>query len=185
MNHSSLWREFESGEGPLLRLLRVLILVGGLFFLISTGMMELTWPQQIILDVLIVPLAVWMDRSSSSYLVTLTLGDGTKARDLMQKLTTIRKDVAEKRKAKKDENRAQFKKKMADMAEKKPGRTSQASRISSSRAAKGLSTRANCEPALVIRSLILRRVACDAMMIGCVCHRSGRARISNVTRRPT
>ncbi|KKY36039.1 putative gtp binding protein bms1 [Diaporthe ampelina] len=49
-------------------------------------------------------------------------GEEKKARDLMQKLTTIRKDVAEKRKAKKDENRAAFKKKMADMAEKKAAR---------------------------------------------------------------
>lgn len=49
-------------------------------------------------------------------------GEEKKARDLMQKLTTIRKDVAEKRKAKKDENRAGFKKKMAEMAEKKAAR---------------------------------------------------------------
>lgn len=49
-------------------------------------------------------------------------GQERKVRDLMQKLTTIRKDVTEKRKAKKDENRAQFKKKMSDMAEKKAAR---------------------------------------------------------------
>lgn len=49
-------------------------------------------------------------------------GEERKARDLMQKLTTIRKDVAEKRKAKKDENRAQFKKKMSEMEEKKAAR---------------------------------------------------------------
>lgn len=49
-------------------------------------------------------------------------GEERKARDLMQKLTTIRKDVAEKRKAKKDQNRAQFKKKMSEMEEKKAAR---------------------------------------------------------------
>lgn len=49
-------------------------------------------------------------------------GEERKARDLLQKLTTIRKDVAEKRKVKKDENRAQFKKKMSDMQEKKAAR---------------------------------------------------------------
>lgn len=49
-------------------------------------------------------------------------GEERKARDLMQKLNTIRKDVAEKRKAKKDQNRAQFKKKMSDMEEKKAAR---------------------------------------------------------------
>ena len=73
MTVASLWQEFESGEGSWLQILRVTVILGGLFFLFSTGMLNLTWPQQIILDVLIVPLAIWMDRSSSSYLVTLTL----------------------------------------------------------------------------------------------------------------
>lgn len=49
-------------------------------------------------------------------------GDEKKARDLMQKLTTIRKDVAEKRKASKDKHRAAFKEKMSLMEEKKAAR---------------------------------------------------------------
>lgn len=49
-------------------------------------------------------------------------GEERKARDLMQKLSTIRKDVAEKRKIQKDKNRAQFKKKMSEMEEKKAAR---------------------------------------------------------------
>lgn len=49
-------------------------------------------------------------------------GEEKKARDLMQKLTTIRKDVAEKRKAAKDKNRAAFKEKMSLMEEKKAAR---------------------------------------------------------------
>ncbi len=73
MSRTSLWQEFESGDGAPLKLLRFLIITGGVSFLIFSGILELTWPQQIILDVLIVPLAIWMDRSSSSYLVTLTL----------------------------------------------------------------------------------------------------------------
>lgn len=49
-------------------------------------------------------------------------GEERKARDLMQKLTSIRKDVAEKRKAAKDKNRAAFKEKMSKMEEKKAAR---------------------------------------------------------------
>jgi cellulose synthase (UDP-forming) len=57
----------------LLRLLRVVILFGGVIFLIVGGILELTWPQQAVLGLLVVLLAIWMDRSSTSYLVTLTL----------------------------------------------------------------------------------------------------------------
>ncbi|PSR79330.1 hypothetical protein BD289DRAFT_375624 [Coniella lustricola] len=49
-------------------------------------------------------------------------GEERKARDLLQKLSTIRKDVAEKRKAAKDKNRAAFKEKMNLQAEKKAAR---------------------------------------------------------------
>ena len=45
-------------------------------------------------------------------------GEEKKARDLMQKLTTIRKDVAEKRRAKKQEKRAEYKKKQAEIEER-------------------------------------------------------------------
>jgi cellulose synthase (UDP-forming) len=73
MTRSPLWREFESGEGLLLVLIRRLILVGGLALLVLAGILDLTWPQQAVLGLLTVLLAVWMDKSSSSYLVTLTL----------------------------------------------------------------------------------------------------------------
>ncbi|RKU46230.1 Glycoside hydrolase 2 (Mannanase, beta-galactosidase) [Coniochaeta pulveracea] len=49
-------------------------------------------------------------------------GDEKKARDLLQKLTTIRKDVAEKRRAKKEEKRVEFRKKVAELEEKKESR---------------------------------------------------------------
>jgi len=45
-------------------------------------------------------------------------GDEKKARDLMQKLTTIRKDAVEKRRAKKEEKRAEYRKKMAEVEER-------------------------------------------------------------------
>ncbi|KAK8868133.1 Ribosome biogenesis protein bms1 [Apiospora arundinis] len=49
-------------------------------------------------------------------------GDEKKARDLMQKLTTIRKDTIAKRHAKKEEKRVEFRKKMAVLADKKEQR---------------------------------------------------------------
>ena len=73
MTRSPLWREFESGDSFLLKAIRFFVLAGGVFFLIFTGILDLTWPQQAILGLLMVLLAFWMDRSSSSYLVTLTL----------------------------------------------------------------------------------------------------------------
>ena len=73
MTQSSLWRSFESGDAFLLRVLRFVILVAGIILLGFTGVLELTWPQQLVLGLLTVLLAIWMDRSSSSYLVTLTL----------------------------------------------------------------------------------------------------------------
>jgi cellulose synthase (UDP-forming) len=73
MTRSPMWREFESGDSLPLRLLRFLILFGGVCFLCFTGILDLTWPQQAVLGLLTVLLAIWMDRSSSSYLVTLTL----------------------------------------------------------------------------------------------------------------
>ncbi|KAH6658946.1 hypothetical protein BKA67DRAFT_543014 [Truncatella angustata] len=49
-------------------------------------------------------------------------GEEKKARDLLQKITTIRKDTEAKRAAKKAENRAKFKKKMETMNDKKEAR---------------------------------------------------------------
>ncbi len=45
-------------------------------------------------------------------------GEERKARDLMQKLTTVRKEQVAKRKAKKDEKREEYKKKIADIEER-------------------------------------------------------------------
>ena len=73
MTRSPLWREFESGNSPPLKALRLFILAAGLVFLGFTGILELTWPQQTVLGLLTVLVALWMDRSSSSYLLTLTL----------------------------------------------------------------------------------------------------------------
>ena len=73
MTRSALWKEFESGEGILLAVLRLIVIVGGILVLGFTGILDLTWPQQAVLGLIMVLVSVWLDRSSSSYLVTLTL----------------------------------------------------------------------------------------------------------------
>jgi len=73
MTRSPLWREFESGDNILLRFLRFLILWGGFVCLVLAGILDLTWPQQAVLGLLLVLLGIWIDRSSTSYMVTLTL----------------------------------------------------------------------------------------------------------------
>jgi cellulose synthase (UDP-forming) len=73
MSASPLFRQFESGDSLFFKALRFSILVGGILLLGFTGILELTWPQQIVLGILTVALIIWLDRSSSSYLVTLTL----------------------------------------------------------------------------------------------------------------
>src|ERR1700733_804772 len=73
MTRSPLWREFESGEGWVLWLLRFCVLAGGLIYLCFTATLYLTWPEQLIVALLTLFLAIWMDRNSTSYLVTLTL----------------------------------------------------------------------------------------------------------------
>jgi cellulose synthase (UDP-forming) len=73
MTASPLFKQFESGENIFFKVLRFATLAGGIFLLVFTGILDLTWPQQIVLGILTVALVVWLDRSSSSYLVTLTL----------------------------------------------------------------------------------------------------------------
>ena len=73
MTRSSMWREFETGSAPLMRLLRVSVVLACIALLLYCGSLELTWPQQAVLGVVTVLIGVWMDRSSSSYLITLTL----------------------------------------------------------------------------------------------------------------
>jgi cellulose synthase catalytic subunit (UDP-forming) len=73
VTRSLLWREFESADSIQMRVLRFSVLTGGVLFFCFTGVLSLNWPQQLILAVMTILLAVWMDRGSSSYPVTLTL----------------------------------------------------------------------------------------------------------------
>jgi len=68
-----LWKEFESGDSVLLRTLRFSILAGGTLFLFFTGSLPLSWEHQLLVAVLTLVVAICVDRSSKSYLVTLTL----------------------------------------------------------------------------------------------------------------
>ena len=73
MTNTAFWRELESGDSPLTRIVRWLVIGGGILTLAFTGALELTWPQQCVLGLLMVLLAIWLDRSSTSYVITLTL----------------------------------------------------------------------------------------------------------------
>src|SRR5947209_11183866 len=73
MRLASIWREWESGDSLPLSVLRFVVLFCGLIFLGFTAVLGLPWPQQTLIAVLTVAVAIWLDRSSSSYVVTLTL----------------------------------------------------------------------------------------------------------------
>lgn len=73
MTRTGVWREFETGTAPFLRVLRFVVVLACIALLLYCGSLELTWPQQAVLGIVTVLIAVWMDRSSSSYLITLTL----------------------------------------------------------------------------------------------------------------
>ncbi|HZQ44588.1 MAG TPA: UDP-forming cellulose synthase catalytic subunit [Acidobacteriaceae bacterium] len=73
MTRSPLWREFESSDAVLPRLLRFLIVAGGTLFLLASAAVPLPWPQQAMLGGLLVLSAIWLHRGSGSYLTTLML----------------------------------------------------------------------------------------------------------------
>jgi cellulose synthase (UDP-forming) len=58
MTGSPLWKEFESGDSVFMKLLRFVVLVGGVFILGFTGILDLTWPQQAVLGLLTVLAAI-------------------------------------------------------------------------------------------------------------------------------
>jgi cellulose synthase (UDP-forming) len=63
----------ESGDTGLLRVLRFAILAGGVLFLGCAATLFLTWQQQFVVAVLTLFVAILLDRSSKSHVVTLTL----------------------------------------------------------------------------------------------------------------
>ena len=73
MTRTAIWTRFETGSSPLVQVFRTIMIFISLLALLYSGSIELTWPKQAVLGVISVLIAVWMDRSSSSYLITLTL----------------------------------------------------------------------------------------------------------------
>lgn len=67
------WQEIGAGETIFTKLLRFLILCGAALVAYFFAVLPLTWPQQAVLGLLSLLMALAMARSSDSYLVTLTL----------------------------------------------------------------------------------------------------------------
>jgi len=73
MTASDLWQDIGAGENFFTKVLRLifLLLAGVIFYFLAV--LPLTWPQQAVLGLLSLLMALAMARSSDSYLVTLTL----------------------------------------------------------------------------------------------------------------
>jgi len=73
MSPTSLWQEIGEGNNLLTRLLRLVILFVGAVMMYFMAVLPLTWPQQSVLGLLMLLMAMALSRSSESYLVTLGL----------------------------------------------------------------------------------------------------------------
>jgi cellulose synthase (UDP-forming) len=73
MTASGLWQDIGAGENPFTRFLRLLFLLAAAAIFCFLAVLPLTWPQQAVLGLLSLLMALAMARSSDSYLVTLTL----------------------------------------------------------------------------------------------------------------
>jgi cellulose synthase (UDP-forming) len=73
MTASGLWQDIGAGENFFTRLLRLIFLLAAAAVFCFLAILPLTWPQQAVLGLLTLLMALAMARSSDSYLVTLTL----------------------------------------------------------------------------------------------------------------
>ena len=73
MTATGLWQDIGAGENFFTRIFRLLFLLAAGIILCFLAVVPLTWPQQAVLGLLSLLLALSMARSSDSYLVTLTL----------------------------------------------------------------------------------------------------------------
>jgi cellulose synthase (UDP-forming) len=73
MTPTGLWQDIGAGENPFTRILRLVFLVLAACVFCFLAMLPLSWPQQAILGLLSIILALAMARWSDSYLITLTL----------------------------------------------------------------------------------------------------------------
>jgi cellulose synthase (UDP-forming) len=73
MTASGLWQDIGAGENFLTKLLRLIFLLAAALVFCFLAALPLTWPQQAVLGLLSLLMALAMARSSDSYLVTLAL----------------------------------------------------------------------------------------------------------------
>ncbi|MGH9599687.1 MAG: UDP-forming cellulose synthase catalytic subunit, partial [Terracidiphilus sp.] len=73
MTATGLWQDIGAGDNVLTKLLRLVFLLVAAVMFYFLAVLPLTWPQQAILGLLTLLIALAMARSSDSYLVTLTL----------------------------------------------------------------------------------------------------------------
>ena len=73
MTATAIWQDIGAGENLLTRVLRLLFLILAAAVLCFLAVVPLTWPQQAVLGLLSLLMALALARSSDSYLVTLTL----------------------------------------------------------------------------------------------------------------
>ncbi|HUX28420.1 MAG TPA: UDP-forming cellulose synthase catalytic subunit [Terracidiphilus sp.] len=73
MTATGLWQDIGAGENFFTKVLRLLFLLSAAAVFCFLAILPLTWPQQAVLGLLSLLLALALARSSDSYLVTLTL----------------------------------------------------------------------------------------------------------------
>jgi len=73
MTVTSLWQDIGAGENILTKFLRLVFLLAAATVFYFLAVLPLTWPQQAVLGLLSLLMALAMARSSDSYLITLTL----------------------------------------------------------------------------------------------------------------
>ena len=73
MTVTGLWQDIGAGESFLTKMLRLVFLLAAAAVFCFLAVLPLTWPQQLVLGLLSLLIALAMARSSDSYLVTLAL----------------------------------------------------------------------------------------------------------------
>jgi cellulose synthase (UDP-forming) len=73
MTATTIWQDIGAGENFLTRILRLVFLVAAAVIFIFLAIVPLTWPQQAVLGLISLVIALALARGSDSYLVTLTL----------------------------------------------------------------------------------------------------------------
>jgi len=73
MTATSLWQDIGAGENVVTKFLRLVFLLAAGVVFYFLAVLPLSWPQQVVLGLLTLLMALALARSSDSYLVTLTL----------------------------------------------------------------------------------------------------------------